>query len=200
MAPVTRNWPLVAAIVPPASEADAAGQRRLDQRAGRVLTDVDDGDDRRALRVEVERRAIGPVMGGGHQHPLADLDAVSIEKDAGGVGQHHAGPVVAGKHQRPLDGAGGEHDVPGPHLPHPLARRARRGDGEMIGSARSQRGDEIVAVVAEGLGARQQRDMRHRRERRERRGDPFGGGPAADRERGFGEQRAAEFGAGRRTG
>jgi hypothetical protein len=80
--------------------------------------------------MQIERGAIGAVMGGGDDDAVADFDAVAVEIIARRIGQHDAGAVVVGKHQRPLDRAGGEHHLFRPHLPQPLARRIRIGAGE----------------------------------------------------------------------
>ena len=63
--------------------------------------------------------------------------------------------------QRALDRAGREHDLLRAHLPKPLARQARVGVGKVIGDALRQ-AEEVVGEVAEGGGARQQRDARWR--------------------------------------
>ena len=52
-----------------------------------------------------------------HDGTRADLDAVAVGVGARGTGQHDAGAIVARKHERPFDGAGGQNDRLGAHLP-----------------------------------------------------------------------------------
>ena len=107
---------------------------------------------------EVGRRRIGGRAGGDDHRALSRHHAVAVDEHAQALGQHDARPVVAGEHQRALVRAGRQHHLAGAHLPQPLARQVRVRVGQVVGDALHQ-ADDVVGVVAEGGGARQQRDV-----------------------------------------
>ena len=108
-------------------DLDAERARLVDQRAGRIVAQVDDRRDVDAGLLQVDRRRIGGIVGGVDADIAADGDAVMVEIGARRRGQHDARPVVVGKHHVALDGAGGEDDALGAHLPQPLARQVLSG-------------------------------------------------------------------------
>ena len=146
-------------------DVDAEGARLVDQRAGRVVAQVDDRRDADARLLEVERRRIGGIIGRVDADIATDGYTVMIEVGARRRGQHDARPVVVGKHHVTLNGAGGEDDALRPHLPQPFARQALR-VGEMLGDALGE-ANEILRVVAESGRARQDGDIVHGREFRD---------------------------------
>ena len=113
---------------------------------------------------------------------------VAVDAGGGGARQHDARPVVAGKHQRAFMRAGRQHHPAGADMPDPLARpagalRRRKALRQPLGQ-----GQEIMVVIAECGGARQQL--------RGRCGEhPPGPGRALLAAHGLGavQQRAAEF-------
>ena len=111
-------------------DLDAERARLVDRRTGRIVPDVDDRRDVDAGLLQVDRRRIGGIVGRVDADISADRDAIVVEIDAGGRGEHDARPVVVGEHHVPLDRAGRDDHAPGAHLPQPLARqrhgRARR--------------------------------------------------------------------------
>ena len=127
-----------------------------------------------------------------HHGAAAGRNAVAMQEGAGGIRQHHPGPVVVGEHQRPLGGARRKHHVLRPDLPHPLARGMGRRLGAMVGQALGQR-DEIVIVIAEGLGARQN-GRTEPVELRQDAGDPGRSRRPVDHGGRLGQQRSAELG------
>ncbi len=130
------------------------GAGGVDAGSCRARPHVDDTGDRDARRGEVERRPVGSVVPRHHHDAAAGLDAVAVEERTAGIGQHDAWPVVVREHEGPLGRTGGQDDVAGPDLPEPLARGVRQGTFVVVGEPLRQ-GDEVVVVIAEGLGARQ---------------------------------------------
>ena len=152
---------------------DAAGRARLAQVRGDRVPGIDDRGDRHAGVVQVQCGLIRAVVGGEHDGPLADLDAVAVQEGAGTGREHDAGAVVVGEHHRPLVRAGGDDDVPGPDPPHPLAARARGSRGAEVVRTPLQRKDKAVVVVSECGGALQVQHVGIGGEFGDRVGDPL---------------------------
>ena len=174
-------------------DLDAEPARFVDQRPGRVVAQIDDGSDADARLLQVDRGRIGAVVGGVDADIPADGDAVMVEVGACGRGQHHARPVVVGEHHVAFDRAGGQHDAPGAHLPQPLARHIGAGALQMIADALVEP-DEVLRIVAERRGPRQDRDIVHGLQLRHRALRPGPTVLAIDHSARFEAQRAAEFG------
>ena len=116
----TRRRPWVPSTM--ASFSTGMPAARAPLAAGARGARVGDAGDEDARRLQVERRLVG-LIAGGHEHcARAGQHAVAVELGARRPREHDPGPVVAREDQRPLDGAGGEHHLPRPHLPLPLAR------------------------------------------------------------------------------
>ena len=116
---------------------------------------IGDQRDVDAGRLQIERGAVGAVVRGRDDDALADLDAVAVAVTPRGVGEHDARPVVVREDERALDRAGREHHLARAHLPQALARQVGIGDARSVGDALGEP-DEILRVVAERRGARQQ--------------------------------------------
>ena len=114
-------------------DPEARRARHAGQRPGRLVTQVGDQFDGDARLMQVERGAIGLVMGGGDDDALADLDAKKVEIAPRRARQHDPRPVVVGEDERPLDGAGREHDLAA-RIRHSRSR-GRPGSARRSGSA-----------------------------------------------------------------
>ncbi len=171
-----------------AERPGTVGQGGVHRRA-----EIDDGGRRHPGLGEVEGGVPGAVMGGDDRRAVADLDAVAVEEGLGGAGEHDPGAVVAVEDQRLLQRALGEHDLAGADLPQPLARRALRRGGEVVGDLLAE-AEQVLVVVADRRGARHQGDVRQPAELGQGGGQPVPGRLAVDDHGGLGEEGAAGFG------
>ena len=96
---------------------DAGVQGPVWQCAGHFGTQIDDRLDRGAGGHHVEGGAVGVVVASKDHGAVAGLDPITVEIGARRPGQHDSRAVVIGEDQGPFDGAGGQHDLLGAHLP-----------------------------------------------------------------------------------
>ena len=131
---------------------DADLAQRRNQRMVRRAAGVDHGRHPHARDGEIERGPIGVVAAREDRGIGARRHGEAVEIGADGARQHDAWPVVVGEGERPLDRPGREHHLAGADRPETLARAA--GIFPVF-----EQGDQIVVVVAERRGARQERHL-----------------------------------------
>ena len=114
---------------------------------------------------------IGAVVVGEDDGVLAGSDAETAQIGQGGTGHHHARLVIAGQSDQALARAGRQHDLPGPEGAVALANLVLAGLSPVVGDL-LQRSEQVVVVIAEDIGPRQDLDVRQRRQRSEHLGMP----------------------------
>ena len=99
-------------------DRDLRGASPRRQFTGKVPARVDHGHHRPARRHQIDRGAVGIVVGGEHHRALRRQGKL-VEVGPDRRGQHHPGAVVVGEDHGPLECSGRDHDLPGPNLPEP---------------------------------------------------------------------------------
>src|SRR3546814_20467858 len=90
---------------------------------------LDDGRHRHAGGGQRRDAAVGAVVVGEERDLAARRDAVALDIDPPGIGQHDPRLFVVAAPAGPLDGSRGDHNLERPHGPLPLARLAPDPDG-----------------------------------------------------------------------
>ena len=186
----------------PPAEGSGWRDRRMDDDPGvaqgvdrfalRLLAQVADRRDGDASPMQVERGAIRRIVGGHDDGARSRLDAVAVEIGPRRTCEHHPRPVVFREDQRPLDRPTGKHHFLCPHLPEALARQPRIGIGKVVGNPLAE-AQEILRVVAEGRGPREQRHVSPAAKCDDGLGKPVRGTRAVDRRRRLVKQRPTEL-------
>ena len=150
-------------------DCDARGLGLLHQSAGGRGSRIQHSHHLPAQPLPQQRCAIGVVVGGGQQQPLAGRYGIAARVGRHRGGQHHARQIVAGEHQRSLHSARRQHRFLGANTVQPQPRR--RVARAVVQPFES--GEEVVIVIAEHRAAWQQRGGRVR-EGSHHRFDPSG--------------------------
>ena len=129
-------------------DAELAGA--LDQRALRVLAHVNDHLHRHTGTREVDRRAVGVIVGREHDELLRhEAEAMKEAADAGS--EHDARSVVVGEDQRALGGTGRDDELVRADLPHTThGAAAALLLGQVLRDALHQRHGALIAIVEGG--------------------------------------------------
>ena len=158
-------------------DADAAAADLFGERAGGFGAGVDHGLDLKPRIIERDGGAVGVVVVGDDDSPIAGGDAPVHQIVADRRGEHDAGKIIAGEGQRAFDGACGRDDLLCTDLPEPVARPP--GVGIVIGEALvGQRIAVVIDARAHGAGA--DADLVHGKESFDRFIDPCFGRLAVD--------------------
>ena len=131
----------------------------FDQRALRVVAQVDHRHVTRTGRLCIQRRLVGRVVVGEDHDLAARQNGEPVDIGAQRRCQHDAGTVIVRENQRAFDRALRQNDPLGADLPEPLTGRAvvvLR--AQMVGHP-LQRSQVVVVVVTGNRGAAQDRHV-----------------------------------------
>ncbi len=172
-------------------DAPAAQHRQLRPAIG-LPADIDQGH-RDAGIGGIRSGLIGRRAAGGKDDPAARRDSIAVDEGAYALGEHDAGAIIVGENQRALMAACRQHHLLRADLPQALARQIGGRVFQVIGDALGE-GDVVMVVVAEGGGAREERDVAARGEQGDRLSELAPRGSAADLRGLVVEERAAHLG------
>ena len=129
-------------------DAELAGA--LDQRPLRILAHVDDHLHVDAGASQIDRRAVGVIVGGEHDE-LVGYETEAMQEAAHAGSEHDARPIVVGEDQRALGGASGDDELVRADLPHTThGAAAALLLGQVLGDALHQRHGTLITVVEGG--------------------------------------------------